>query len=289
MDETAYLTLFEEKLTELFQTHPCPSERLKDAMEYSISGGKRLRPLLIYCIGQTLKADLETLHPPALAIELIHGYSLIHDDLPAMDNDDMRRNKPSCHKAFDEASAILAGDALQTLAFQVIAETPISLLCLQQKIDMLLALSRAIGANGLVAGQALDLECLSKQTMTLDCLPKIYTLKTGSLFRLSANFAFIASKGTDPKIESCLYHFTQMLGIAFQMQDDYIDRYGTSHTPPKNSDLKQNKQTYATYLSQAELASRIEHTYIQAHEALEPFGRDTPLSAFTEKLQVRTV
>ncbi len=189
---------------------------LQKAMYYSVSnGGKYLRPLLVYATGLIFDAPLENLDIPASAVELIHSYSLIHDDLPAMDNADLRRGKAACHKAFSEAIAILAGDALQPLAYEIIARHPAQLTT-EQRLKMIYELAHASGLEGMAAGQALDIIGLS----SLSSVENMYALKTGALFTASIKLGMIAANS---KEHAVLNEFASYIGLAFQIQDDLLD------------------------------------------------------------------
>jgi geranylgeranyl pyrophosphate synthase len=196
-------------------------ERLHSAMRYATRlGGKRIRPLLVYATGEGLSAPLSQLDSAACAIELIHAYSLTHDDLPAMDNDDMRRGQPSCHKAFDEATAILVGDALQTLAFEILAESDGP-----NQLAMIKILAKASGSRGMVGGQSLDLMAVNK-IIDHEELAMIHQLKTGALIVASIQLGTLAAPKSDPKLFQQLSAFAENLGLAYQIQDDIFDCQG---------------------------------------------------------------
>lgn len=272
--KNALRTRVEAQLIKMFQHMYSPSERLKDAMEYAVlSQGKRLRPLLIYLTGRALNINLEKLDNIACAVECMHAYSLVHDDLPAMDDDDLRRGKPTCHKAFDEATAILAGDALQTLAFQQIFLT--DMLNAEQKNAMGLLLCSACGAQGMVSGQAMDLEYL-EQNIPQELLQTIHHLKTGIFLETCVKLALLATSAIKEEHKLALFTFAQHLGLAFQIQDDYLDRYGKTETLGKlcGSDEQQGKKTYAFLYAQEELLTIWQNLYYQANESLLPLGKD---------------
>lgn len=221
------------------------SSRIKDAMAYSLLvGGKRIRPQLLFATLQAYDMDPHLGFPCACAIEMIHTYSLIHDDLPAMDDDDLRRGKPSCHKAFDEASAILAGDALLTRAFDVALETQVHSDTLVKLIHLL---SDYSGVYGMVYGQELDLAAETKKDITLEEVYAIDEYKTAKLLTLPfLCAAYIAGKEDDS------YHWEKIgynLGIQFQIQDDILDQTQSSEDLGKTtSDLENNKQTFVSLL-----------------------------------------
>lgn len=196
------------------------SKLLYESMRYSVlEGGKRLRPLLVYTMGQVLGLHLEKLDHAACAVELMHSYSLIHDDLPMMDNDDWRRDKLSCHKVFGEAIALLAGDALQTLAFEVLIKAPLDPL---QTLRMLEVLTKAAGPCGMVGGQAMEFSQPSFSSLDKAILESINSLKTGSLFRVSLELAGIAANAS-PAVFSALSRFGETIGLAYQLEDDICD------------------------------------------------------------------
>lgn len=230
------------------------SSRLLESMRYSTAnGGKRLRPALLYATAQALLGhdqpdsardkDLDLL---AAAVECIHAYSLIHDDLPAMDDDDLRRGKPTCHIQFDEATAILAGDGLQSLAFQLITET--STLTAQQQIELVKTLSIAAGPLGMVGGQAIDLAAVN-QSIDIDHLKAMHALKTGALIRVSVEMAAIACSATSEQKHQ-LDQYADALGLAFQVQDDILDVESDTQTLGKTqgADIALNKPTYPALL-----------------------------------------
>ncbi len=269
-------TRVELKLFHLFEDLSSPSARLKASMEYAVlSQGKRLRPLLVYLTGRVLNISLEKLDNIACAVECMHAYSLVHDDLPAMDDDDLRRGKPTCHKAFDEATAILAGDALQTLAFQQIFLVDAQLLDVGQKSAMALLLCESCGAQGMVSGQAMDLEYL-EQSIPQELLNTIHHLKTGIFLETCIKLALLAEPNIEKNHQQALMTFAQHLGLAFQIQDDYLDRYGETEILGKlcGSDEQQGKKTYAFLYPQKELLALWENLYHKAIEALLPLGKD---------------
>lgn len=201
-------------------------QRLHQAMRYAVlNGGKRLRPLLVYAVGEALGAELELLDIPAAAVELIHAYSLVHDDLPAMDDDDWRRGKLSCHRAFDEATAILVGDALQSLAFEILARTRI--IPATQRLNMLQALAVASGSVGMAGGQCMDLrvEQMSPRTeeISLSHLEALYRRKTGALIRASVQLGVEAAENVSEPIRAALDTFAESIGLGFQIRDDIQD------------------------------------------------------------------
>jgi geranylgeranyl pyrophosphate synthase len=199
--------------------------RLQAAMRYSVlNGGKRLRPLLVYITGEALGARVPDLDAPAAAVELIHAYSLIHDDLPAMDDDDLRRGRPTCHKAFDEGTAILAGDALQALAFAVLG-APGNGLSDGTRVRMLSVLAEAIGTGGMAGGQAMDLEA-TRRPPDAAGIERMHRLKTGALIRASVELGALAAPAAGQSDREALRRYGEEIGLAFQIQDDILDVTG---------------------------------------------------------------
>ncbi|WP_299011042.1 (2E,6E)-farnesyl diphosphate synthase [uncultured Shewanella sp.] len=248
-------------LTQTITALPVSDEHLKAAMKQGVlQGGKRIRPFLVYAIGDMLNLDLNQLDAAAAAIECIHAYSLIHDDLPAMDDDALRRGQPTLHIAFDEATAILAGDALQSLAFDIISRS--SDLEAKQQLSMVQALATASGYNGMCGGQAIDLNATDKQ-IDLATLTQLHRLKTGALIRCAVELAIIAA---NIDADECrhLYDFADAIGLAFQVQDDVLDITASTEElgKPQGSDTDANKSTYPKLLGLAG-AQQTAHTLIQ--------------------------
>jgi farnesyl diphosphate synthase len=267
--------------------NPSPALTLQKAVEYAtLNSGKRIRPLLVYLIGRTLGSPWENLDPAASAVELIHVYSLIHDDLPAMDNSDLRRGKPSCHKAFDEATAILAGDALQPLAFEIITTHPSSLTA-QQRLDMIKILSQASGIHGMAAGQMLDIE----KTSSIDSLTQMYQLKTGALLNAAVKLGVISAGVSDPNIFNSLHIFAENIGLAFQIQDDLLDIEGASLAigKPQGIDQANQKTTHLTLLGIEKSRKKIEMLFDTAVRSLNFLGeKNNLLCEFANMLMQRT-
>jgi farnesyl diphosphate synthase len=236
-------------------------QRLHAAMRYAaLASGKRLRPLLVYASGEALGIAPEQLDHAAAAVELIHAYSLIHDDLPAMDDDDLRRGRATVHIAFDEATAILAGDALQALAFEVLAAAPLNA---DRRVEMLRLLAVGAGAAGMAGGQALDLAAVGQQIGETD-LMTMHSLKTGALIRCCSALA-AAAADADPSTNSVLQRFAGALGLAFQIRDDLLDVEASSAQLGKTAgkDAAADKPTYVSMLGIAatreRLAAQAEH------------------------------
>lgn len=238
-----YLTMIEQFLAQLLWD----KDILNQSMYYSlIGGGKRIRPVLALASAEAVEGDPETILPAAVALELIHTYSLIHDDLPAMDNDDYRRGRLSNHKVFGEANAILAGDALLTYAFELLAGPEVGQPERQLRIIREVAL--AAGKDGMVGGQVADVAGEGK-TLNLNEIEKIHIRKTGALLTASARLGGILAGGTEQQVEA-LTDYAQALGLAFQIKDDILDVVGNSEIlgKPAGSDLRQGKATYVSLL-----------------------------------------
>jgi geranylgeranyl pyrophosphate synthase len=249
-------------------------ERLHEAMRYAALGpGKRIRPALVYATGSALGAELDRLDAAAVAVELIHAYSLVHDDLPAMDNDDLRRGRPTCHRAFDEATAILAGDALQALAFHVLAHDPRMSVSDATRVEMVSKLAVASGSRGMAGGQAFDLAAVGKP-VTLVELENMHIHKTGALIRASVLLGAMASGNDDRETHEHLDHFAKCIGLAFQVQDDILDVEGETEVigKPRGSDAAQMKPTYADLLGLVRAKEIARQLYEDAIASLAVLG-----------------
>ncbi len=246
--------------------------RLLEAMRYStLAGGKRARPILVYATGEALGAALEHLDAAAAAVELIHVYSLVHDDLPAMDDDDLRRGRPTCHRAFDEATAILVGDALQARAFEVLAHAPAHTSAVA-RLEMLRVLADAIGTRGMAGGQAIDLESV-KQTLDETSLERMHRQKTGALIQASVLLGAISAGLTSVAEHAALAEFGAEIGLAFQIQDDILDVEGTTSTLGKRAgaDANRVKPTYPSVLGMERARERALAHRDRAIAALSPW------------------
>ncbi|MGE5189539.1 MAG: polyprenyl synthetase family protein [Gemmatimonadota bacterium] len=243
--------------------------RLRDAMEYSLSaGGKRIRPVILLSAGAAVGGDEAALLPFACAVEYIHTYSLIHDDLPAMDDDEYRRGRPTCHKAFGEAAAILAGDALLTEAFRVMGESALAVGEPGRAIRAIALLARAAGAEGMVGGQDLDLAARPDEGVE-----GIHRRKTAALIEASAGAGGILAGGTEERI-AALRRYGAAVGLLFQVTDDILDETGTFEEMGKAvaKDRKRGKLTYPGQFGMASAAARAEALAVEAGAALAPFG-----------------
>ncbi len=257
-------------------------ETLLQAMEYSLlGGGKRLRPCLCLTVAELFGLDQDAAMPFAAAFECIHTYSLIHDDLPAMDDDDLRRGKPSCHKAFGEAQAILAGDGLNTEAFRLMAQARAPG---ENVVRAIYLAAEAAGAAGMVGGQVLDMQYTGKQAVTLEMLRAMHAQKTGALIRAACECG-AALAGASLQDQARLRDYGAALGVAFQIVDDILDEVGDEKTlgKPVGSDREQGKTTYVTLVGLEQSRELANVSKDAALAALEPFA-DRPQAAFLTRL-----
>jgi len=264
-------------LTQQLDNLPINDEKLHKAMRYGLLiGGKRIRPYLAYITGESLGASLSDLDGIAGALECIHAYSLLHDDLPAMDDDDLRRGQPTCHKAFDEATAILAGDSLQTLAFDILANHCFSQAIQQKQIKLIQQLVSASGYQGMCGGQALDLAATNQQ-IELDKLEKLHSLKTGALLEASVLMGAECVPQVTEKDKEALKKYARLIGLAYQVQDDIIDITSTEEQlgKPSGSDLAANKSTYPALLGLQGAQQKAENLFQQALQALTTLPYNT--------------
>ena len=249
------------------------TQRLREAMRYSVLGaGKRLRPTLVYLTGESLGAPLARLDAPAAAVELIHVYSLVHDDLPAMDDDDLRRGRPTCHRAYDEATAILVGDALQALGFEVLANEPMDVSA-EVRLEMLRVLLRATGTGGMAGGQAVDLAAVG-QKLSIGAVENMHRRKTGALIQCSVLLGALAAGVSGGRELAALQHFGAEIGLAFQIQDDILDVEGDPTLLGKSTgaDAALAKPTYPSTVGLATSRGRADGLRDAAIAALEPLG-----------------
>lgn len=267
----------EETLERLLPAATLAPQRLHAAMRYAtLGGGKRVRPLLCHAAGALTHADPARLDVVASAVELIHVYSLVHDDLPCMDDDVLRRGKPTCHVEFDEATALLVGDALQSLAFQALAELPPDTHGQQQpaqQIEMLRLLAHAAGSRGMAGGQAIDLAAVN-QTLTLSELEFMHIHKTGALIRSAILLGAACGQPLTEEQRHQLDHFAKLIGLLFQIVDDILDSAADTATLGKTAgkDAAQNKPTYVSLLGIVRAREKAAEFRAEAHAALTSFG-----------------
>ncbi|PCH63269.1 MAG: (2E,6E)-farnesyl diphosphate synthase [Gammaproteobacteria bacterium] len=258
------------------------SAQLLAAMRYStLNGGKRLRALLVYATGEALGANLTALDAPASSVEMIHAYSLVHDDMPIMDDDDLRRGQPSCHKAYDEATALLVGDALQSLAFESLCDEELTP---RQQSQMVKTLAQRSGLLGMAGGQAIDLESVGKE-LDLSSLQTMHELKTGALIRASVRMGALASTNSDDSSLTKLDRYAYCIGLAFQVQDDVLDVIADTDTLGKTqgADIALNKPTYPALMGLEQAQQKAHDLIEQAQAQLDDLAFDTQaLSALAQ-------
>jgi len=284
-----FLTRLDQALSHWLPPAAQYPPRLHEAMRYAASGGKRLRPLLIYATGEVLDVAPRTLDPAAVAVELVHAYSLVHDDLPAMDDDDLRRGQPTVHRKFDEALAILAGDAMQALAFYVLTHDAEAGLEPAQRLKMIELLADAGGSRGMAGGQAIDLQSTG-QRISIAELEAMHIHKTGALIRASVLMACYAGAPLDAAHLDALDHYGKALGLAFQIQDDILDIEGDTLQTGKNTgkDHNRNKPTYPSVIGMSAAKARARELFDRARACLEPFGdKAAPLAWLADHIEGR--
>jgi geranylgeranyl pyrophosphate synthase len=265
-------------------------ERLHAAMRYSVlGGGKRIRPALVFASAVTLGLSEDEVEGAACAIELVHAYSLVHDDLPAMDNDDLRRGRPTCHKAFDDATAILVGDALQPLAFELLARDPALPAASSVRLQLIGLLAEASGSFGMAGGQAIDMAAQGR-ALDLAGIEQMHARKTGALIRASVLMAAECVPQLEPRLKAGLANFAGAIGLAFQIQDDLLDVIGETAVLGKTAGADQalGKPTYPAVAGIAASRAAVGALHQRALEALQPFGeRAEPLRLLADWLLAR--
>lgn len=281
-----YIRLTEENMKKYNSHTPenAPQKNLIDAMNYSLeAGGKRIRPALVFAFCEALGGSVETAIAPACAIEMIHTCSLIHDDLPAMDNDDLRRGKPSCHKAFGEAMAILAGDALVVLPFEVIADS--QALTPEQKVLVISVLANAVGRDGMIGGQVIDMENEGRSDIDEENLRNMYRCKTGQLIAVSCVMGAICADAGNETIRAAA-EYGLRLGLAFQIIDDILDVTGKTEEigKPVGSDEEENKTTFVTLYGVEKAQELADKVTAEALEWLDAIEDSSFLRELTEVL-----
>jgi farnesyl diphosphate synthase len=282
----AYLQRLERTTDTVLPPASTDPERLHQALRYACEGGKHLRALMVYATGETLGVAPEKLDAAACAVELIHAYSLVHDDLPGMDNDDLRRGRPTVHKAYDEATAILVGDALQTSAFEALAKT--DALNAEQKVQMITALAHAAGSLGMVGGQAVDMAS-ENLTLALAQLESLHARKTGALILVTCQLAAIAANASET-VRSTLDRYGRCIGLAFQIQDDVLDQIADTATLGKTAgkDLAQHKSTFPSLLGLEQAQQRANALFDEARDAAHNISADAePLLWLADFIQQR--
>jgi farnesyl diphosphate synthase len=265
-------------------------QRLHEAMRYSVlGGGKRIRPALLFATAATLGLSEDQVEAAACAIELVHAYSLVHDDLPAMDNDDLRRGRPTCHKAFDPATAILVGDALQPLAFELLACDPSLPDSSSVRLQLIALLAQASGSFGMAGGQAIDMAAQGRK-LDLAGIEQMHARKTGALIRASVMMAAECAPMLEPRLKAALDEFAGAIGLAFQIQDDLLDVIGETAVLGKTAGADQAlaKPTYPAVAGVAASRAAATRLHERALAALAPFGaRAEPLRQLSDWLLAR--
>ncbi|MGA7539255.1 MAG: farnesyl diphosphate synthase [Steroidobacteraceae bacterium] len=248
-------------------------ERLHAAMRYSVLGGKRVRPILLFATARALGLEEQQVEAAACALELVHVYSLVHDDLPSMDDDDLRRGRPTCHKAYDEATALLVGDALQSLAFELLARDPALPAEPAIRVRLVELLARAIGSLGMAGGQAIDLEAEGRK-LAIGQIEEMHSMKTGALIRVSVMMGAACVPGLEPHLVHALAGFAAPIGLAFQIQDDLLDVLSDTATLGKaaGSDRQRGKPTYPAILGVSASQEQVRRLHAEAMQSLAPFG-----------------
>ncbi len=281
----------QEALDHILKTPPNPDARICQAMRYALmSGGKRLRPALCMAACETVGGDAAAAMPAACALEMIHTYSLIHDDLPAMDNDTLRRGRPTCHVAFDEATAILAGDALLTMAFETLSSPAIRKTDkLAIWLDVISMIATAAGVRGMVEGQMRDMLAEHQPSLALAELEALHRLKTGALIEASVCSGAAIGNGAPEQI-TCLREYARHIGLAFQITDDILDVEGDPHIMGKSagSDQSRCKATYPSLLGLAASKQKASDLVTHAVRLLSPFDEAAaPLRAIAQYIVIR--
>lgn len=270
-------------------TEQTPTQ-LHDAMHYAVlGGGKRIRPVLAYATAECLGANLDDVDAAACALELIHCYSLVHDDLPSMDNDDLRRGRPTCHKVYGDAMALLAGDALQCFAIEILSKGDYNEAQSSARLKMIATISSASGSTGMAGGQAIDLAAVG-QHLTIEQLEQMHRLKTGALIEASITVGALAAN-CDAASMKPLQDYAQCIGLAFQIRDDLLDIEADTETlgKPQGSDQEQDKPTYPSLLGLSGAKNMAQQMHDHALRALQPLGDDVdPLRLLSSYIVERT-
>jgi len=249
------------RLAEILTTMPAVPKYLQKAMCYVVlNGGKRIRPLMMYASAEMLGVGWHKLDTAACAIEFIHAYSLVHDDLPAMDNDDFRRGLPTCHRAFDEATAILVGDALQSVAFEVLSQD--KLLLAEQRLELIKILARVAGPAGMVGGQAMDLAAVNQQ-LSLEELCTIHEYKTGALLKACVEMPLAICHDASP-FEAALLQYAKAMGLAFQIKDDLLDHHQA---------MAKQEPSYVELMGYQQAEQTLKDLHEDALDSISQFGK----------------
>ncbi len=286
IDQAEFETLlneYQQRVNQTLETWLPPADlnpaTLHQAMRYSVLGsGKRVRPILVYATASALNIPLQKVDGIAAAVEIIHAYSLIHDDLPAMDDDDLRRGRPTCHKQFDEATAILAGDALQALAFYILSHDPEMTADASSRLKMIEKLALFSGSRGMAGGQAIDLASVGK-SLNLEQLETMHIHKTGALIRTCIHMAALSGDHIDEQRIEALDRYAKKIGLSFQVQDDILDVISDTETlgKPQGSDASLDKPTFPSILGLQQAQDKARDLHQQAVEAIAQFGSEADI------------
>ncbi len=275
----SFMQQFQLRIEQVLHQHlhalPADAEKLRTAMQYAcLQGGKRVRPVLVYAAAKALAGNMDNADVPACAVELIHCYSLVHDDLPAMDDDDLRRGKPTTHIAFDEATAILAGDALQAMALRLLSD-PNFKIAAEARLQMVHHLAGAAGYEGMVSGQSIDFNAVGN-TLSVAQLEKMHSLKTGALINASVLLGALSSERASTQQLDALQRYGECIGLAFQVQDDILDVTSDTATLGKTQGADQalNKPTYVSLLGLVGAQNKADSLCAQAIEAIADFDEN---------------
>ncbi len=272
-----YLKAVEKKIDEYFEPNDVLQKNVLDAMWYAITaGGKRVRPVLTMAAAELCGADMEDAASIALAVECVHNYSLVHDDMPCMDDDDLRRGRPTCHKVFGEDIALLAGDGLLNSAFEILSDRDrYKTIKSDSLVAIIRCLARASGAYGMIGGQVVDLECEKKRNVTLEEITYLHSNKTGALIRAAAKCGCLcAGEERATEVIDIMDSYAERLGMAFQVKDDILDVEGDEKLlgKPIGSDQKCGKSTFVTLLGMDKAKEYLEECTKEAKAVLEPLG-----------------
>ena len=286
IDDQAFAALvehFQQRVDDILDHWLPPADvnpiRLHQAMRYAVlAPGKRVRPVLVYATATALGVELRRVDGAAAAVEIIHAYSLIHDDLPAMDDDDLRRGRPTCHREFDEATAILAGDALQALAFYILSHDPEMTPDAAARLQMIEKLALFSGSRGMAGGQAIDLEAVGR-TLNIAELETMHIHKTGALIRTCIQLAALSCEGLEPTRFQALDSYAKSIGLSFQVQDDILDVIGDTEIlgKPQGSDSALNKPTFPSVIGLEASREKAQELHRNALRAISIFAEEADI------------
>ena len=274
---TEYQNRVNDRLKQAIDNLPVVAPKLKEAMSYgTLLGGKRVRPFLVYATAKAVGADLSVADAPAVAIECVHAYSLIHDDLPAMDDDDLRRGHPTVHKKYGEATGVLSGDALQAFAFEILARADFGQSMISNQLEMLRVLAVGSGYQGMCGGQELDIEAENRQVSQKE-LETVHQYKTGALIESAVDLGLLCTHNIDDNTRKAFRTYSHCIGLAFQVWDDVLDIISDTETlgKPQGSDIDSNKSTYPKLMGLDKAREYAKSLAVTAVDALKPLPYDT--------------